>query len=414
MPIGRRPDRPRAVLATLLLGCLLPLTACTVADEPPDHDRAARHSVARAVTRLLDRRSRAVRREDVTAFLATLADDVALARRQREWFDDVTSLPVERFAQSLRRRSLRVRGDRATAVVATTLQLAAYDAMPVVRDARFRFVREDGRWRTATVRDRAWERAHAVELPPWDLGPVDVVEGRGVLGVFDDGSVARAGELVGVVEQAVGDVSAVLPFDWSRHVVVYALTDTRVLTGLRGLPGDDPEALDAVAFPVPGRPGQPGLAATRFLLHPRMLEVRPEELARLVRHEITHVALGTRDDGAPLWLSEGLAEWVSVQPLPDSARVVSGSALAAAEEGPRRLPADEGFNTGDVGAHYGLAWWACETVVDMYGDGALWGLLDALAGAPAGSRDTVLRETVGMDEQRLAAEAAKRIVATYG
>lgn len=419
MPTGPRADarrpRPAAPLAGLL-AALLALTGCSLGSpDTPDGDRAPTlRSAVRGVDRLLDQRSRAVLEGDRSAFLATLARDPGLAESQRQWFDDLAALPVAHFDQSARRRSVRVDGRRATAVVSTSLQLTTYDALPVVRDARLHFVREGGRWRVAAVRDPAWERSRAADLHPWDLGPVEVVEGNGVLGIFDSGSVGRAGELVAVVERAVDDVSAVLPFDWSRHVVLYALTDTRALTGMEGLPGDDPGTLDAVAFPVPGRRGEPGLAGTRFLLHPRMLEVGPGQLARLVRHEIVHVAVGARDDGAPLWLSEGVAEWVSVQPLPDAARLVSGAALAEARRGPRALPDDEGFNTGSVGAHYGLSWWACQTIVDMYGEAVLWRLLEAMAGAPPERQDEVLQQVVGMDEARLAEEAATRIVATYG
>lgn len=419
MSTGPRADarrvRPVALLAGLLSG-LLGLAGCSLGSpDIPDGDAvSSRRSVVRGVDRLLDQRSRAVLEGDPAAFLATLARDPGLVESQRQWFDDVAALPVEHFDQSVRRRSVSVDGRRATAVVSTSLQLTAYDALPVVRDARLHFVREDGRWRVSAVRDPAWERSRAADLQPWDLGPVEVVEGRGVLGIFDSGSVGRAGELVAVVERAVDDVSAVLPFDWSRRVVLYALTDTRVLTGMDGLPGEDPEALDAVAFPVPGRRGEPGLAGTRFLLHPRMLEVETAELARLVRHEIVHVAVGGRDDGAPLWLSEGIAEWVSVQPLPDAARLVSGAAVAEARRSPRSLPDDDGFNTGSVGAHYGMSWWACQTIADMYGEPALWRLLEAMAGVPADRHDEVLRQVVGMDEARLAEEAAARIVATYG
>lgn len=419
MSTGPRADARRARSVALLAGLLtglLVLTGCGLGSpDPADGDpTSSRRSAVRGVDRLLDQRSRAVREGDQAAFLATLADDPGLVESQRQWFDDVAALPVEHFDQSAPRRSVRVDRRRASAVVSTSLQLAAYDALPVVRDARLHFVREDGQWRVSAVRDPAWERARDADLQPWDLGPVEVVEGHGVLGIFDSGSVGRAGELVEVVERAVDDVSGVLPFDWSRHVVLYALTDTRVLNGLDGLPGDDPEALDAVAFPVPGRRGEPGLAGTRFLLHPRMLEVGPGELARLVRHEITHVAVGGRDDGAPLWLSEGIAEWVSVQPLPDAARLVSGAALAEARRGPRSLPDDEGFNSGSVGAHYGLSWWACQTIVDMYGAPVLWRLLEAMSAAAEDRQAEVLRQVVGMDEARLAEEAATRIVATYG
>ena len=63
--------------------------------------------------------------------------------------------------------------------------------------------------------------------------------------------------------------------------------------------------------------------------------------ARLIRHELTHVAVGDRADGVPTWLSEGIAEYVSVRPIPPEDRVMSEEALAAAEAGLTGLPGDE-------------------------------------------------------------------------
>ena len=75
-----------------------------------------------------------------------------------------------------------------------------------------------------------------------------------------------------------------------------------------------------------------------------MLASEPTELARLVRHELTHVALGENDDRVPVWLAEGIAEWVSVQPLPEDQRVVSGAAVAAAQAGDVELAADDEYS----------------------------------------------------------------------
>ncbi len=107
------------------------------------------------------------------------------------------------------------------------------------------------------------------------------------------------------------------------------------------MPGDDPLALDAVAFPVPAAPDGEETADTRFLLNPRMLDAPGAARARLIRHELTHVAIGKRADGVPTWLSEGIAEYVSVRPLAPEDRVLSRAALAAAEDGVTDLPADD-------------------------------------------------------------------------
>src|SRR3546814_12789883 len=80
------------------------------------------------------------------------------------------------------------------------------------------------------------------------------------------------------------------------------------------------------------------------MLHPRMIE-RDEPLRdRLVRHELTHVAMGPRDDNVPIWLSEGLAEFVSVQPVAAPERMISRDALAAAPAGITELPRADSFN----------------------------------------------------------------------
>ena len=158
------------------------------------------------------------------------------------------------------------------------------------------------------------------------------------------------------MQRGITDVSAVVPYTWEHRVVVYALSDTGFMASLRELPGGDPDAVDAVAFPVPLDDADP-LAATagvRVALHPRMLAREDAARDRLVRHELTHVALGERDDDVPTWLSEGIAEWVSVAPLAPQDRALSTASLVAAREGLESgdldLPASEVFNGSTSGA----------------------------------------------------------------
>ncbi len=70
----------------------------------------------------------------------------------------------------------------------------------------------------------------------------------------------------------------------------------------------------------------------------------------------------------PVWLSEGLAEYVSVRPLPPERRGISQTAVDAARAGFTDLPADQDFNDADSRAHYGESWWACEYVAASYGE----------------------------------------------
>jgi hypothetical protein len=187
-------------------------------------------------------------------------------------------------------------------------------------------------------------------------------------------------------------------------VVVYALSDPAFLDSLEDVPGDDPGDLDAVAFPV----GE----STRFVLNPTIVDRPGRERDRLVRHELTHVAIGTHDDRVPVWLAEGLAEYVSVRPLAPEDRRIPEAAVTAAEAGVADLPDDATFNDDDSDAHYGLAWWAVEYVAEAYGDDAPWQLLDAMA-EPGADPTVVLRDQFGTSTRELARQADRLILALY-
>lgn len=328
-------------------------------------------------------------------------------------FANYAQLPVGELRYEVDPASVaRARGGW-RAVVTTHLRLAGYDAAPAASRTVFRFRRHDGALRIIHDRARRGDTRAEPDVQPWDSRPVVVHSGRGVLGVFDEASAARAADVVHAVEAGISDVSDVVPLDWSETVVVYALSGTRLLSTL-DVAGGRPEHLDAVTFPVRAEEAGARLAGTRFVLHPRMLERGSPQLDRLVRHELTHVALGERDDDVPTWLSEGIAEWVSVRPTPSRDRLISRASVVAARAGPASLPTDAHFEGPAQRAHYGLSWWAVEVIVERRGEPTLWRLLEALGEADSASHSRVLERTLRMGERLLAREAAKRIVETYG
>jgi hypothetical protein len=400
----RSPRTPAVLLALCLSGPTL--VACTGEDDPADTSVEAPADISGAIRNALDARAAAVRRADPEAFARSLGGRRTFRDQQQTWYANLTQLPLERFRYRFDPRSLVRDGDGYWVTVDEVMQLDGYDDAPVVSPDRFRFVARagSGRMRLTSVTDAEWENAHRLQPQPWDLGPVDVRAGAGVLGVFDADSVSTAGALLTSVESGISDVSAWVPYDWSRTVVVYALTEPTFLDSLEDVPGDDPGDLDAVSFPA----GE----GTRFVLNPRVVADSGADRDRLVRHELTHVAVGSHDDLAPVWLSEGLAEWVSVRLLPAEERRLPDAALAAAEAGAADLPDDASFNDEDSQAHYGLAWWAVEYVADSYGDEAPWLLLDAL-GAPGADPEQVLRDQFGTSTRDLAEQADRMILATY-
>jgi hypothetical protein len=404
---GRAQAAPLAALVALLVLAAATLTGCHDGGGQPLARSASPRDVAKALDHVLDQRARAVCGDRPEAFQRLVAGTPAFRRQQTTWFGDLVQLPIQRLSYRFDPGTVVRHGSSYWVTVEESLQLRGYDAAPVVRDDRWRFRpahRRGGRLVLTSVTDPAWEATHPAAPQPWDLGPVEVRAEGPVLGVFDAGSVADAPGVLDSVSRGVAAVAADVPYDWSRSVVVYALTQPTFLDGLADVPGDDPEGLDAVAFPV-GR-------STRFVLNPRMLDRAGPARDRLVRHELTHVALGTRDDDVPVWLSEGVAEWVSVRPMAPQDRRIPEAAVRAAEEGVPDLPDDADFNDADSQAHYGLAWWAVEYLADTYGDQEPWHLLDAMS-RPGADPDRVLRHRYGLTTRALAHHAEHSILAVY-
>lgn len=412
-----RADRPATRLLTAA-ALLLAAVGCALVDgdreDAPSEDAA--QELAGRMQELLGRRASALRRGDEAAFMTTVGRRSArFLARERTYAANLAQLPLSRL--SYRVDPATVTGDdgRWKAEVEVRMRLGDHDEASVVRPARFTFAESpDGEgFVVVGDRDRGWERRHGVDRQPWDTGDIVVREGDGVLGVFDAASLAGADEVLRAVEMGIGEVGAVVPYDWSGRVVLYALSDTDVLEGVEGLPGEDPDDLDAVTFSVATRPGSDQVAGSRLVLHPRMLSASPDRLARLVRHELTHLAVGERDDEVWTWLAEGIAEWVSVRPMAPRDRLVPRAAVEAAAARPDSLPPDDGFNGPDQAAHYGLSWWACQAIVDLRGERTLWRLLDRLAGTSPADRSDELAHVLGMTTEQLAREASRRILATY-
>jgi hypothetical protein len=406
------------------------LTACS-SDEPPaatdrpHHERQAPKKeprpkppppqvvdVSSALARTLRERADAVRSADRAAFLAGIArGDSSFVAGQMTYLDNLAQLPLSRFGYSLEPASVARSGRGYWATVAVTMQLDGYDARPVVTPDRYLFTPQGkGRYAVASVTDRAWESDNELDPQPWDLGPITVRTGHGVLGVFDADSEASAGALMATVEEGVSAVAAEIPYEWHDGVVLYALDDPTFLSGLDNVPGSDPLSLDAVSFEVMAAPDTRMVASTRVVLNPDVVDGAGPGRGRLIRHELTHVALGSRADHVPTWLSEGLAEYVSVRPMAPEDRAISGDALAAAEEGLSELPTDRDFGGPASEAGYGIAWWACEYLASAYTESILWTLLEAM---DEGHPDDVLQDQLAMGEAELARRAGKLMLDTY-
>ncbi len=390
---------------------LLGSGGCSVLDPGVRALASAPHDVTEGVDLLLRQRQNAVRSGNERAFRRTV--DPArpgLRRTEQDYWANLSQLPVRRFSQRLVSPLHSVPGGW-SGTVRTRLQLAGFDRVPVTQEADYTFVAGGGGWQIAAR--RLPQRSRTVQ--PWDLGPVQVHRAPGVLVVTDAGSTDRGAELVRQVSEARRSVRAIVPF--GRHsaqgVVVHALSTRSLLDTLPNLPGGDPSRLEAVAYRVHGGAEGQTLAATRIVLNPTLLTAPEAGRSRVLRHELTHVALGDRNDRLPTWLAEGVAEYVAARSLPTSARVISGEAIRAARAGRVTLPSNAAFAAQASGAQYGVSWWACVALAERQGEARLWRLVRRTSAAGSRPSSVVLREVTGLDRESLAELARERILGTY-
>jgi len=381
---------------------------------PPASGTQVPADLAADITALLDARARALRAGDAAAYDASLdTTDAGFVTAQQGYFDNLAQLPVAELTYDVQPASLVRQGRDYWVVVDVGLRLRGFDDAAVHTFDRFRFSPSglDGGLRLSSVTDRRWERANDVPQQPWDLEPVQVVRRGDVLGVFDAGTAAYADRVVADVTREAPDVAGQVPYGWTGSTVLYALSDDAFLDTLE-VPGGDPATLDGLTFSLPVSATDATIASTRVVLQPDVLDQPAAERDRLLRHELTHLAVGVHDDGAPVWLSEGIAEYVSVRRQAPAQRRVSSEALAAARAGVRTMPADDTFNDADSAVHYGVAWWTCEHLAATYGPAALWTLLDQLA-RPGVDPVAVTRRLTGTTPDQLARRGAKLLVETY-
>jgi hypothetical protein len=401
----------RAWLATLLL---LPLVGCEqgVADRdrfPAVSERqdlpGTDESLRQDALALVDAREAALVAGDREAFLRTVdPDELGFSARQARWFDNLAQLPVTDVSFELGDEDVmtRISGDGDLQLpVDFTMRLRGFDRRPVTRQMVWTFARVDGEVLLADDRNTQIEAFSGWVPAPWDEARIEVRRAGGILAVFDEDTVEHADYVMSDLAEATAVVRAHLPA-WSGRFVAYGTSDTEAIDRLSAMTLDETAA---VAFPVASRPDGP-VAAYRFMLNP---SVTRDVLARgrVFRHELVHVALGTTDDRAPLWLVEGAAEYVARSPLPvESRRRLSAAQLYGVEARP--LEASRRFYTRDPLRNYDLSALACDWIAATRGEPALWDLLRAFRTARfatwAESEDVVRRE-LGLGTREISAQA---------
>jgi hypothetical protein len=431
--VARRTDRTARLTAVLaVLALVLPLTGCGGDDDDRSllgDDQRVRVTALEARAqeqRIMDQRVRAVRDRDLDLFLRRVDHgDSALMTRQRRTFRNLVQLPLATFGYRVLDRqwdgvalSGRWGNDLHVPQIELSMQLEGYDAVPVTRTVGFVFSFTDGRATIVSDRTDGGKPLFAGAPAPWDLTAITVREEPGVLGIFDRATSSSAASVTTAVREGVHQLQHALPFRWSGNVVVYNVQSSNVLASFTDVPGGALDHLGALAFPTYAGNSRSQVASTRMLVMPSSVRAGQPFLGRITRHELSHVAIGTRDDGAPAWVSEGIAEYLGARDIPLRDRIIPTMALSRAQTGDSAMPDSRTFNNTDQEWHYALSWMACDYVADTFGESRLWELVDAMHNAGEGTadaaQDRVLAQVVGFDSLELGRRASARIRNLYG
>jgi hypothetical protein len=378
------------------------------------------------VAAILERRSRAVLTHDRTAFLATV-DPAAEAFRTRQatLFDNLAKVPLEGWRESLAdTRAAATADDGWTARLTLTYRLRGFDADDLAFTEYLTFERRgDTGW---VVAGDGSTRGLRDDPQIWDGGDLTVIRGRHSL-VLGEGS-AGGGDAAGMtaetrtaelrdiahrLDTGVGSVSRVIGDRWPRRVVALAPATEQEAEELAG----DVRNLGDIAAlaTVSGGAGEAARGADRVVISPTAFG-RLNGLGRRVvlTHELVHVAMGgARDGRTPMWLIEGLADYVGYKKTGVSTRAAGRelAALLASGYAPASPPDRSAFSgSGErLSAAYEEAWLACRMIAERYGEARLVRLYrtaEAEQGAAGDPRaeDRALRTVLGVGSGEFAAQ----------
>ncbi|RYC12996.1 hypothetical protein [Nocardioides zhouii] len=403
----------RAWLPCLALVLLLPLTGCE-GDAATDQESSpvtlrqrpapaagTDESLREAALDLVDARERALQDGDRDAFLSTVdADDLGFSATQARWFDNLALLPVTDVSFELGDEDVMsevVRDGDLQLPIDFTMRLSGFDARPVTQVMVWTFVRRDGE--VALANDHSAEvDAMTRWIPaPWDVAHIEVRRTEQILGIFDEDTVDHADYVMRDLAAAATVVREHLP-QWTGSFVVYGGSDVTAMSRMTEMTVDETAG---VAFPVLSRVGG-RVAAYRFIVNPTVVG---DVLSRSVvfRHELVHVALGSSDAWSPVWLVEGVAQYVALSPYPvDQRRLMAAQRLVGVA--PRALEDSRAFYERNQGVNYALAALVCDYVASTRGEDAIWDLVRTFASGAGGAEEVVRRE-LGVSTSELSRQA---------
>ncbi|WP_435133263.1 hypothetical protein [Actinacidiphila sp. bgisy144] len=402
---GVRGSRVVRGIAAGVCGAVL-VAGCTSGAAKP----SAGESVAAAARMLLAQRSHAVVQRDRAEFLAGIDPKATRFRaRQVKVFADLADVPLAAWSYEVVRTGAfalppSADGSARTAVeVRLEYRLRGYDSRPVVSTAYLTVARRAGHWYLAGDDDGA-ASGHRTAVQIWDQGPVRVVRGAHSL-VLGLGDVRRLRGYAEDADQAVPEVRHAFGSGWPGNVVVEAPSTLDQMAAL--LSADPADYRDIAAVTTGEGGGNAAAPADRVVLNPAAFgELSAFGRQVVLTHETTHVATRLSTTAStPLWLSEGVADWVAYRDSGRTAREIAPELAADVGAGrtPAALPTAADFRSDakDLAQAYEGGWLACRLIADQWSPQTLTAFYRAVA--QGGTLDAHLRAALGIGSAQFTA-----------
>ncbi|WP_433168865.1 peptidase MA family metallohydrolase [Kribbella sp. CA-247076] len=352
-----------------------------------DAQKVARKS---AVDALLAKRGAAVLKGDLNGFLAIVdPKQPQLVARQTMLFTNLRKFDFHAltyFVADERPSKVLIAkygAETFSTRVMMRYQLTGLDRKPVQTDLGYAFVQRAGGW--VLVEDSAIEETLSPDghRQPWDFQEIAVIKSGKVLVVVDKGEQALGRKIAKVSQGAVDGVQRHWRRPWSGAVMVVAMSEPRVMATVWtsgsgygwtiaakavSLYDGDPWAQKAVP-PV----------SSRIVVNPA---VRSKLDQDLLVHEMTHVATLQLGVKTPIWLVEGIAEYVRCASIEDDPHWTVDPYRTTVRTkylpSMKVLPAQAEFDAaGDKS--YGQSWWITAYLVDELGEKGVAALYTDLA-----------------------------------
>ncbi len=352
-----------------------------------DTQKATRKTGVDAV---LAKRSAAVLKGDLKGFLAIVdPEQPQLVARQRMLFTNLRKFPfstLKYFVADERPSKVLIAkygAETFSTRVMMRYRLAGLDAKPVQTDLGYAFVQRGGAW--ILVEDSAIEETLSPDghRQPWDFQEISVIRKGKVLVVVDKGEQALGQKIAKVSQGAVDGVRRHWRRPWNGAVMVVAMSEPRVMATVWTAGSGSGWTIAAKAVSLyDGDPwAQKSVApvSSRIVVNPA---VRSKLDQDLLVHEMTHVATLQLGIKTPIWLVEGIAEYVRCASIEDDPQwtVDPYRKTVRTKYMPsmKVLPTQAEFDVaGD--RSYGQSWWITAYLVDELGEKGVADLYTDLA-----------------------------------